>query len=285
MLKRITIKRRVCIGFGFLLLTQSCSTSDSLPAPVEQVKYVTKLFEYQPAPGQLINQSLGDINAAKSILGGNQGAVSLGSFGGYIVLGFDQAVINSPNKNDIAIYGNAMDEFAEPGVVWVMKDENGNGIPDDVWYEIRGSEFGKANYIQDYTITYFKPTHDTSDVLWKDNKGKEGKIRKNSSHNQSYYPNWINQESYTLVGSLLPESNINKSNPQLITSKPFAYGYADNMPGGDEIDIEDAVDKEGQKVSLTAVDFIKIQTGILADLGWLGELSTEITSIEDLNIP
>ncbi|WP_134091755.1 cell surface protein [Olivibacter sp. XZL3] len=286
MLKRIAInKKTLLFGFSAIFLAQSCTKSDTAPAVPEATKYVTKLFEYQPAPGQFINQSIGSEQGAKSILGGKEGIVSLGAFGGYIILGFDHSVVNRPNKKDIAIYGNAANNFSEPGIVWVMKDENGNGIPDDTWYEIKGSEFGKAGYTRNYVVTYFNSGDASFDVTWKDNRDGEGKISKNSVHNQSYFPTWVEKESYTLSGSLLPNTNIDKTNPQFIVSAPFAYGYVDNNVNGDEIDIADAIDENGAEVDLPSIDFIKIQTGILADLGSLGELSTEITAVEDLNIP
>lgn len=286
MLKRIVIRKRTLFfGLCTACLTQACSKSDTEPTDTGPIKYVTELFDYQPAPGQFISQSLDNENGARSILRGNQGIVSLGAFGGYIVLGFDHPVINVPDKADIVVYGNSMDNFAEPGVVWLMRDENGNGIPDDTWYEIQGSEFGKPGYVRDYMVTYFKPATDTSDILWKDSSGNEGKIKGNNTHRQLYFPSWIDQDSYSLQGSLLPSTNIDQTNPDFITSAPFVYGYADNRYNGDEIDIADAIDEKGVKVNLPSINFIKIQTGILADLGRLGELSTEITAVEDLNIP
>ena len=59
---------------------------------------------------------------------------------------------------NIAITGNAFDGSSEPGIVWVMQDENGDGLPNDTWYELRGSEYGKAETWQDYAVTYHKPT-------------------------------------------------------------------------------------------------------------------------------
>ena len=45
-----------------------------------------------------------------------------------------------------AIQGNAFDSSNEPGIVWVMQDVNGNGLPDDEWYELRGSETGETHH-------------------------------------------------------------------------------------------------------------------------------------------
>lgn len=252
------------------------------PITDESNAYVTTLFEYKPAPGQFINKAPGNHESAEGILGG-KGMVTLGSWGGYIVLGFDHTVVNDDGE-DIMIYGNAMANFAEPGVIYVMQDENGNGEPDDIWYELAGSEFGKEGVIRNYSVTYTRPEPATADIPWKDNQGNEGVVKTNTFHKQPYYPEWITENEYTLKGVLLPSGNIDMSNPSYITSNPFEFGYADNTQGGDKIDISNAVDAEGNKVDLTGIDFIKIQTGIQANMGWLGELSTEIVGIADLSL-
>lgn len=241
--------------------------------------YVITMFEFMPAPGQNTNKPLGTVDAAKS-LEGKQGLVSLGAWGGYIVLGFDHTVINETGKEDIIVYGNAQSNFAEPGIVWVMQDENGNGKPDDTWYELKGSEFGNAGYERNYEVTYIKPVAGGS-VSWKDNKGNTGTVNISGSTFQ-YFPSWVNGTEYTLKGSLLPKTGI--SSAGLITSMPFGFGYADNKVDGDRLDIANAVDKDGKTASLTGIDFIKIQTGIQANLGVLGELSTEITGVADLSM-
>lgn len=83
--------------------------------------------------------------------------VSLGSFGGYIIVGFDHSIPNSGNQYDFCVQGNAFDGSSEPGIVWVMQDINGNGLPDDEWYELKGSEAGKEETIQNFEVTYYRP--------------------------------------------------------------------------------------------------------------------------------
>lgn len=274
---------------GALFLT-SCKKDDKVipEAPIRPITddsnmYVTTLFEYLPAPGQFLNKAPGNLSSAKGILGG-RGMVTLGAWGGYIVLGFDHTVINHTDKKDIIVYGNATGNFAEPGIIWVMEDENGNGKPDDTWYEIAGSEFGEESYVRNYSVTYTRPNPTTADVPWKDSQGNTGVVATNVFHKQSYFPEWIEEDSYTLTGSLLSSRNIDMSNPSYITSAPFDYGYADNTVGSDKIDITDAVDKDGKKVNLKGIDFIKIQTAIQANMGWLGELSTEVLGVADLSL-
>lgn len=277
--------------FAITLTAVSCTKNQDPAAPSEETPeedateykaYVTTLFEYKPAPGQFINKAPGNHESAEGILGG-KGLVNLGAWGGYIVLGFDHTVANR-DGDDIIIYGNAMASFSEPGIVYVMKDENDNGEPDDTWYELAGSAHAMEGVIRDYSVTYTRPDPVTGDVPWKDNLGNEGVVKTISFHKQSYYPEWINEDEYTLTGTQLPSTNIDMTNPNLIISDSFEFGYADNLEDGDSIDLSNAVDATGKNVSLTGIDFIKIQTGIQANMGWLGEFSTEIVGVADLSL-
>ncbi|TXE07786.1 cell surface protein [Gelidibacter salicanalis] len=253
------------------------------PITDDSKAFVTELIEYMPSPGQFINKKPGNLESAEGVLGG-RGLVSLGGWGGSVTYAFDHTVLNHADKNDLIIYGNAMPTFSEPGIIYVMQDDNANGLPDDMWYEIKGSAHDLEGTDRAYEITYFRPVTAEGDVDWKDSKGNTGVIAKNAFHKQAYYPEWITEDSYTISGTLLSDSNVDMSNPSYITSKPFEYGYADNTSGGDQIDLADAIDAEGNPVNLSGIDFIKIQTGVQANMGWLGELSTEITGIADLNL-
>ncbi|MBR6775362.1 MAG: PKD domain-containing protein, partial [Bacteroidales bacterium] len=127
-----------------------------------------KVIEYTPAPGQFINElKTGGFDAShvtpeaavsyaeSRLMEGSW--VSLGGFGGYVIVGFDHSIDNS-RTYDFGIISNAFDGSSEPGVVWVMQDENGNGYPDDTWYELAGSETGKFETYRDYAVTYYRPS-------------------------------------------------------------------------------------------------------------------------------
>lgn len=246
--------------------------------------FVTTLFEYMPAPGQFINKAPGNLASANAILGNKNSMVSLGAWGGYIVLGFDHTVLNKEGA-DIQVYGNAFTNFSEPGIVYVMQDENGNGKPDDTWHELKGSAFGTADYKTNYEVTYTRPDSPDKDVPWKDNAGNTGFVKKNPFHKQAYYPEWITGNSYTLKGSWL-KSKVDRTNPSYVISPAYGWGYADdiaNASGGGKVDIANAVDDKGNTKTLKGIDFIKIQTAVLDDGGWLGEVSTEVTGVEDLH--
>ena len=71
------------------------AVEDTDPSP-----YATRVFEYKPAPGQFINKApFGIPENADNVLGEPDGSViSLGGFGGFITVGFDQPVRKRPAK-------------------------------------------------------------------------------------------------------------------------------------------------------------------------------------------
>jgi len=179
-----------------------------------------------------------------------------------------------------------------------MQDVNGNGLPDDEWYELKGSETGNGSTIQDYEVTYYRPASAHSNVYWTDNLGNSGSVDYNSYHQQSsYYPLWMNQESYTLTGTRLLPKNIQIPSSGFWNNQAYEWGYVDNIGsdciGGYSYDgtgqmngfkISNAIFKDGTPVKLEYIDFIKVQCGVLAKSGPLGEISTEVFSFQDLNI-
>lgn len=272
-------------------------------------RYATEVFEYTPAPGQYINDTkTGGMTAdmvtpeeaalwAKDRLE-KRLFVSLGAFGGYIAVGFDHEVANSRDDYDFAVFGNAFlnatGGSSEPGTVWVMEDTNANGLPDDVWYELRGSEYDDPSTIHGYSVTYFRPSEAGKPVEWRDNLGETGSIAYlKSFHSQDfYYPSWIKEDSYTLTGTRLAPRTQCDAETGFWVNDPFPWGYADNMgyddtpldgmPQANRFRISDAVDAEGNPVELRAISFVKVQTAVLAQAGSLGELSTEVLGFYDL---
>ena len=275
-----------------------------------EAQYITEVLEYTPAPGQLINVGpWGTPAGARSLEGGIQGSVCLGAFGGYVVFRFEHPVENDPQNPygvDFSLFGNPMPEWSEPGVVWVMKDENENGEADDTWYELAGSDYWFSTTRRGYRVTYTNPGGEVaSDVPWADSYGGSGIIKANSLHTQPYYPlndsfPDIDPESYSLEGTLLSGQVFQYATTYKSIQR--AFGYADNHPpetepyflpdnpytrelensGGDAFDIGWAVDSDGHAVELVQVHFIKVQNGLLADGGLLGELSTELRGAIDI---
>lgn len=298
-----------------LSVLASCSTdsddgpqnpvdSDGFRKPTSSSSaYANKVYDYTPAPGQFINDTrtggftgkettpeLAATWAEKRLA--EEKFVSLGAFGGYIVVGFDHSISAGYDGYDFAIKGNATDTSNEPGIVWVMRDENRNGLPDDTWYQLRGSETGKPETVERYTVTYSKPDGIGKPVKWTASDGTSGEVDYiKSQHKQdSYYPAWITAGSYTLSGTKLKARNIQDSQSGNWDNKPYDYGYADNR-GSDSygdakewvgFKISDAIDNSGNSIKLPFIDFVKVQQGVMAQSGWLGENSCEILSIKEL---
>lgn len=288
------------------VLLASCGSDDSSdePKPATYSAYQTKVYEYTPAPGQFINDgySLSTAEDAAAYALGQlkmKSYVSLGAWGGYIVVGFDHSITNTGGY-EIGIQGNAFAGSNEPGIVWVMRDDNGNGLPDDTWYQLRGSETGKEGTIENYSVTYYRPSSSGQPVRWTDNQGHEGEIAYlGAYHSQPYYyPNWITADSYTLNGTRLEARNYQVEGSQIWMNPAYDWGYADNI-GSDDLTgtipsagtgqitgfkISNAMLPDGTPANLPSSDFVKIQTGVLAQSGQIGELSTEILSVIDLSL-
>ncbi len=267
--------------------------------------FSTKVFEFLPAPGQFVNErytayTMEEANQyAEERLKQNQ-YVSLGGFGGYIVVGFDHSIKNTGTW-DFAIYGNSFSGSSEPGIVWVMQDENGNGLPDDNWYELKGSETGKPGTMQDYEVTYYRPSVPKSNTLWTDNLGRKGEVDWLSFHQQDYYyPNWVKEDMYTLRGTCLESRTEDLSGQGTYwVNKEFDWGYADNFSPIDRLTddinygasananhfkISNAITFDGKDIHLEYIDFIKVQTGLNVKAGWLGENSTEVFKFTDIQV-
>jgi len=263
------------------------------PSNQESHAHWSAVLEYTPAPGQFINEletggfsgentREGSIRYAEKRL--KEGLfVSLGAFGGYLVAGFDHSIVNDGGYN-LQITGNAYENSSEPGIVWVMQDSNGNGLPDDTWYELKGSEHSNSSTRRNYAVTYFRPREPESPVHWIDNEGNTGTIDYlGSFHSQdSYYPLWIDRDYYTLTGTCLESCNYLSQSGSWI-SPPYGWGYADNNDQ-DLFRIADAVTPKGDPVEMGFIDFVKVQTGVQGKSAWLGEISTEICSISDYNL-
>ncbi len=272
--------------------------------------YIYKVYEFAPAPGQFVNvlpaykedDTEEDMRqkAEDAIAGDAKGLVCLGGWGGFIVFGFDHMVLNMPDQRDLLIWGNAFENNAEPGIVYVSYDANDNGKPDDPWYEIAGSEYESATL--DYQLTYYLPEEgheakpeegnpyitDAEYILWRDQEGKTGYIAQNVYHKQSYFPRWVETEELTFTGSLLPNNATSYVENEVtkFLLPAFGYGYADNLPNTSEdaaIDLDWAVDEQGNPAHLEGVHFVKVMTGVNQQCGWLGETSTEISGAEDLH--
>lgn len=296
--------KKILVIMCWAVISSSCNMYEEITSSKDKTHAeATKVYEYTPAPGQFINEPKmgfdGKQTTAEAAARYAEGRlekgldISLGGFGGYIVVGFDHNVLNFP-QYDFAVMTNAFDGSSEPAVVWVMKDENGNGLPDDTWYELAGSETGKAETVEEYAITYYRPSAPKMAVQWSDNLGVSGTIDYLEAHHKQdyYYPEWIEADSYTLVGTRLKARSYDDSGDGTYWVNPhFDWGYADNFSPEDfnaqdrsnRFDISNAVNARGERVELDYINFVKVQSAINFQCGWIGEVSTEVRGFKDIN--
>jgi len=260
--------------------------AETVDSTLLESKYLYRVLDYTPAPGQFVGTypaysdgtTVEAMRAkAESLLKGKTGAlITLGRFGGSLTFAFKKAVVNGDGY-DFKILGNAFTNSAEPGVVEVSVDANQNGIADDVWYELAGSEYFKPATRHSYRICYKRPASLSDSVFFQDNLGKTGYVN-------SFYPAWQG-DSIVFEGTLLaPTATQNATGLWVLNS--LGWGYADNRPNASEFsnfNLDWAVDTKGLSVPLDSVHFVRVYTGVNQNAGWVGELSTEITGAENLH--
>lgn len=122
-------------------------------------------------------------------------------------------------------------------------------------------------------------------VLKRYNQGNEGEILRNSFHNQeSYYPVWIQENEITFRGTRLKDNAVPENG--LWVGYCYPWGYADNHRNdkeGSNFKIDWAIDNNGESIVLDCIDFVKIMTAVNQDAGQMGEISTEVTTVENLH--
>jgi hypothetical protein len=249
------------------------------PKTASSKAYTPDLFGYYPAPGQFVagmDNHVSNWDTVRDDLGvGKSWVFSLGAWGGSVVYGFDHSVENKPGQYSLHIAGNSFSSIVtdeevlgwfEPGTVWVMQDENGNGLPDDTWYELAGGETGKPSTIQRYATAY------TAGNIFVDNTGSTAI---NQFPFSTYYggdfgfpkePDAYVIYSGTRLGNKL-------RNGAIIYMAAYSWGYVDNsIP---YFRISDAIQQDGSPANLDYIDFVRVQTALAIFAGALGEVSTE----------
>ena len=297
------MKSKIICSFAIAATTiffNACNKDEEIiiDSPDVPTSGVFTVMEYTPAPGQFINESASGFNnittpeeacayAEERLAHTNY--VSLGGWGGYIVVKCPK-VIENTGQYEFSIAGNSFGTSNEPGIVWVMKDSNGNGLADDDWFQLRGSEYDAPGFVKDYWVTYYKGDKKSA-IKWVDSLGNTGIIDWLGEFHQqeSYFPKWVATDSYTLYGSRLSDNAVLNTETGDWSTLPFSWGYVDNKGEDSAIEeingkrviknyfrISDAVKADGTAADLNSIDFIKVQTGVNGNCGRLGEISTEV---------
>ena len=267
--------------------------------------YITSIFDFDPAPGMFVNDLYKDGFAKDDVMKIALGRINetsvgypldLGGFGGSIVVGFDHTVINVPGKSDFRVYGGDVSNPTAsktnppaPGLIYVAYDKNKNGKPDaDEWYEIIGSQHTKANTIKNFKITYHKkPVGEpvvTGSVLFLDyehvyceNNQDETYYLARPRGRKEFYPLWATQTTVTYEGVKLDVDfeTARAGQTTLWYSTPPEWGYVNAI--NPDIDIDWAVDKNGNKANLPGIDFIKVVNCVSEAMGLCQQQSSMAT--------
>lgn len=267
--------------------------------------YVTRIFDFDPAPGMFANDLLKDGNSKEDLMKTVLGRIDktsvgypldLGGFGGSIVVGFDHTIVNVPGASDFRVYGGDISNPTipkanppAPGIIFVAYDKNKNGKPDeDEWYEIIGSQHTKANTVKNFKVTYRKKGANeplvTASALFLDYEHVYGENNQGETFylarpraKKEFYPLWKTQTEVSYEGTKL-DVDFATARPGQTTLWNFTapeWGYVNAV--NPDIDIDWAVDKNGNKANLPGIDFIKVVNCVSEPMGLCQQQSSMAT--------
>ncbi len=258
----------------------------------EPSRFASYVISYQPGDGQFVNDP--DFNDPQRSLGppigggtstpDNSKLVTLGDHGGSITLGFDTTVWDHPDNpfgldcivfsNANWIGGNPNLRWAEAAVIEISRDVNHNGIADDAWYLVPGSDIvDPINQRQNGSF------------LLPDDPFASGVLFNPFVDGTERYWGYGEMTPTLLLGDLDADNVID--NPELnetafytMPDDPFAVGITLGSGGGDAFDIAWAIDPlTSEPAGLRGFDFIRLSTGADGEAGQLGEISAEIGGV------
>ena len=258
-----------------------------------------EVVSYSPAPGQFVNvipeYTSGATYAtmcrrAQEALNGGS-LVTLGAFGGSITLRLSEPIYNTPGYPDFQVLGNAFAGNAEPGIVSVSRDGY-------TWYNLAGEHYSEGS---DLIVMYVRPADDATNehyIRYRLFPGGDGEeigegwfARQPQYHSQPYYPQWKepqeggNIDGYVLEGRRLPDNATWDEARRMYVLEAYE-GYADCYPNDDArsyLNIDNAVDANGDRVDLGYIKYVRVTTAVLQDNGAIGECSTEVAGIVKLH--
>ena len=234
------------------------------------------------------NPGLRNVAPSQFAAGGTVLGWSCGAQGGYWVW-------RVPHQASYTIKGNAIGGWEEPGVIWLMEDNNNNNIPDEMWYELRGSMDSNPNWVtRRFAVRYYHAAGEIvneygqprTGIPWVDSRGHSGTM-------SGVWPrmwgvsddeDWV---MYTGTNFALYVDNYPSGGNDTF---PGYNGYVDVMEryypeieySGNVFPISRAQKADGTPITLTNVRFIKVQTAKFSYGSIFGDISTEISNADGL---
>jgi hypothetical protein len=284
--------------------------------------FASVVLDYQPAPGQFINdpQFNDPARALGAPVGGgltepdNSKVVSLGAFGGSITLAFADTVLDDPNNPlglDAIVFGNAHFIAGNPNRRWaeaahieISRDANRNGLADDPWYLISGSHLldPLGHWQEQWWDNDANTATPPEELSWYPNSSTYpwiGPIYSTSGYALDHdlfgplivvNPNGLNASEEGYFGyadctpTLVLPDGVAAEEFYTIPDDPQVVGVSMGSGGGDAFDIAWAIDPVTmQPAHMDGFDFIRIATAVAYDPdGLFGEKSAEIGGVADV---
>ncbi len=206
-----TVTFTVTVGEDTTTYSITCSASASATTG----DYIP--YDFMPAPGQFANEGVGsggwgdiyttavDSTTNKGVLKVNTTTgVTLGYFGGSVVIDFGTAGVDNNPKNpfgvDFILYGNAFWNNTEPACVQVAKAK-ADGTP-DTWYDLAGSYYYTSNSTAGASIEYRNPQTEAESAAattgtnvpytLTTSTSTTGTVAANGFHHHSFFPTRAN---------------------------------------------------------------------------------------------
>lgn len=260
--------------------------------------FATTVIAYTPGEGEFVNDPA--FNDPHRALGAPRGGgtydgdllklVTLGDFGGSITLGFDHTIVDDPLNPfglDAIVFGNAFWvgnnpnlKWGEAGIIEISRDKNGNGIADDPWFLIPGSDIKDS--VKQRKEGFF--------ILPDDPFSKPPLFNENFDGTESFF-GYADMSPVLILGDLDADNVVDDPNlkPEAfytVPDDPDEVGVTRGSGGGDAFDIAWAIDPDTKDpAELDGFDFIRITTGALSDTGGLGEVSVEVGAVAEVMAP
>ncbi len=288
--------------------------------------FAARVLEFAPAPGQFVNhpnfsaplRALGPPSGGGTSAPNNTSVVSLGGFGGYIVLEFDHTVIDDPLNPfgmDAIVFGNAYwvggnpnRHWAECSTIEISVDENDNGLADDPWYLVPGShiidpslQFVIKQWDDDIKDGHYPPDDESwippgRSGTWETEAfslpavvfGSSVVINPTAKGNAEGIYGYGDYSPTLVLGDLdgddlVDEAAISPQEFYTTPDDPLTVGMTAGSGGGDAFDIAWAIDPiTGYPADLYGFDFIRFTSAVDSVSPILGEKSAEIDAVADV---